>query len=100
VIIHESQEEISLLREAASTMNQERAVLIEEKDELEASMSKMVSEFSAISHSISEAEKIASDAESRVRHPKCSYFNMGIWRSFCRLCGVYVVKYSIITQEC
>ncbi len=80
MIIHESQQEISLLREAASTMNQERAALIEEKGELEASMSKMVSEFSAISHSISEAEQIASDAESRVRHPKCSYFYMGIWR--------------------
>jgi hypothetical protein len=39
---YDSQEEISLLREEPSKLSQERAALMEEKKELEASRSKMI----------------------------------------------------------
>jgi hypothetical protein len=77
---HESQEEISLLREEPSKPSQERAALIEEKKELETSRSKMISELAASSCTI--AEKMALAAKSMAStHLIWSYSKLKIWRS-------------------
>ncbi len=75
-----AQEEISLLREEPSKPSQERAALIEEKKELEASRSKMISELAASSCTI--AEKMALAAKSMAStHLIWSYSKLKIWRS-------------------
>jgi chromosome segregation ATPase len=78
---HESQEEISLLREAPSKLSQERAALIQEKKELEASRSKMISELAASSCNIANAEIMAlADKSMASTHLIWSYSKLKIWR--------------------
>jgi hypothetical protein len=74
-----TEEEISSLREEASKLRQERSVLIDEKNELEVSMSKKIQELEASSCSVAAAEEMASAAKSRVSMPWiCSYSRLEI----------------------
>jgi regulator of replication initiation timing len=74
-----TEEEISSLREEASKLRQERSVLIDEKNELEVSMSKKIQELEASSCSVAAAEEMASASKSRVSMPWiCSYSRLEI----------------------
>jgi predicted nuclease with TOPRIM domain len=78
---HDSQEEISLLREEPSKLSQARAALMEEKKKLEASRSKMISELAASPCTIANAEKMALAAKSMASmHLIWSYSKLKIWR--------------------
>ncbi len=78
---YDSQEEISLLREEPSKLSQERAALMEEKKELEASRSKMIWELAASPYTIANAEKMVLAAKSMAStHLIWSYSKLKIWR--------------------